>query len=80
MLELCVFIYTRFMFLQTDKPVFLTNMEGDPVNMYVFHSIAVNLSCQNSAEPAANMSWSFNGNNFLNPADDYSVSTKILYN
>uniref|UniRef100_A0A2S2NJ87 Neural cell adhesion molecule 1 n=1 Tax=Schizaphis graminum TaxID=13262 RepID=A0A2S2NJ87_SCHGA len=56
------------------KPVFLNHMEGDPVDLYVFQTDSVNLSCQNSAEPAANMTWTFNGKLFTNPADHYLVT------
>lgn len=63
-----------------DKPVFLSYMEGDPVNLYVFHSDSVNLTCQNSAEPAANMSWSFDGKPFTNLADHYIVRINEYYN
>jgi len=66
-------------FFHTDKPVFLSHMEGDPVDLYVFESDSVNLTCQNSAEPAANMSWSFNEKYFVNPADHYIVRI-ILHN
>lgn len=59
--------------LNTDKPVFLVNMEDDPVKQYVFYSESVNLTCQNSAEPAASMSWSFEGHTFVNPFDYYIV-------
>lgn len=59
--------------VRADKPVFLSTMEGDPVNLYVFQSDSVNLSCHNSAEPAANMTWSFNGTTFTNPTDHYIV-------
>lgn len=66
-------------FFHTDKPVFLNFMEGDPVDLYVFQSDSVNLSCQNSAEPAANMTWSFNGKFFINPADNYVVRIMLHY-
>lgn len=62
-----------FFLLYIDKPVFLDNMEGDPVKLYVFKSDSVNLTCQNSAEPPANMSWSFNDKSFINPTDHYIV-------
>lgn len=56
------------------KPEFLSYMEGDPVDLYVFQSDSVNLTCQNSAEPVAKMTWSFNGKPFINPADHYIVT------
>jgi len=79
--SLCIFVKYNciFFFLYTDKPVFLNHMQGDPVDLYVFQTDSVNLSCQNSAEPAANMTWTFNGKLFTNPADHYLVRI-ILHN
>ncbi|VVC42050.1 Fibronectin type III,Immunoglobulin subtype,Immunoglobulin-like domain,Immunoglobulin-like [Cinara cedri] len=56
------------------KPVFKTHMEGDPVEMYVFKSDSISLNCRNSAEPPANMTWSFEDASFLNPYEDYMVT------
>lgn len=67
------------LFFYTDKPIFLNYVEKDLIDLYVFQSDSVNLTCQNSAEPAANMSWSFNGKYFINPADHYIVRI-ILHN
>ncbi|XP_050521958.1 neural cell adhesion molecule 1-like isoform X2 [Daktulosphaira vitifoliae] len=56
------------------KPVFLELMEGNPIKQYVFSSESANLSCQHSAEPSANVTWSFNGKTFLNSYDHYIVT------
>jgi len=74
-----IIMVAQNVFFHTDKPVFLSYMEGDPVDLYVFQSDSVNLTCHNSAEPAANMTWSFNGKFFTNPADHYIVRI-ILHN
>lgn len=48
-------------------------MEGDIITMYVFKLDSINLTCYNSAEPPANMSWTFEGVAFTNPIENYMV-------
>lgn len=53
-------------------------MEGDPVDVYVFDSESVNLTCENSAEPPASMKWAFDGSRFIHSDDNYLVSCAFV--